>query len=546
MWQSFVATGYRDVLTRLVELATSAYFPNGYDIDASPGVGLLVLTGGSGYTEDDVLTISHPSGLAPCQFVVGVDDVDPTHPITRIKRIINGGSFSNRIATVSVVVAGTGYAVGDVVQVLGGVFTNAAKVQITSISGGGGTGPATGVQLFEDGGSYVTPPPLPASTSSSIGLGTGTGMKLNMTLQGVIVAPYTALGGSGSGAQFTGGLSFSGWTALRNANNFSFNGVLDEKEVVLQGVAAAGQVPPIVGIRTGTHTGPNTKFLSFTGFTAFDPSSSYDAQPNAINSAPSTTAGQYVSVMPAGTTIQCWVSGTQRALFGVIRADGPSRTVYHSYYVGLLDPFGTATENPYPMVVMASHNSTSCTADLSNGEGDFDLSGLTECYRHGGRSGPCVAWSQTGVAWVELFNASATAGVPPWGTINQDHVVFPVGKPQNQTVDTTADYIVEDGGWAGWSTICRADGDTATILLKPSPDASGNAQVLFPVLVIFAAEGFPLGALNNVFWASAVKADGTSIAPEDTFTVSGSTVYRVFQNGGRTKSYSFFAMREGR
>lgn len=552
MFQSFAATGYRDLATRIVQLATSGYFENGYNTDTPSGLVVAPGGGGTGYTDGDVLTISHPSGLAPCQFIVGTDGAGH---IIIIKQIINGGAFQNRIATVAVNAGGTGYAVDDVLGIIGGLATNPAKVKVTSVSGGA----VTGVVLFEDGGSYVTAPPTTACpTTKAIGTGNGTGCTLNLTLQGVLTAPYNAggvvSGGSGTGAVFNGSLTFAGWTVLRSVNNFSFNSVLDEKEIVLQGSALSGQVPALVGIRTGTNGsgGSLRHFLSFTGFTAFDALSLYNDQPNAINPQPSTTAGQYISVLPAATTIQCWIGGNSRMLRGIVRNDGGSATVYHSYYVGLLDAFGTATENPYPMVVMASHNAIDVAADSISGltnAADGMISGITECYRDTtvGRSGPCVMWSQKDVAWVEVFNGGDVtgSGPPPWATIGEDRTVWPVGKTKQPATDTKADLIVDDGGWASWNTVCRADGSDPTMFLRPTPDVQGNIQVLFPVLVIDALNGYPVGALNNVYWVSGVKTDGTLIAPEDTFSISGAR-FRVFRNAARTKAYSYFAMMEGK
>lgn len=550
MWQSFTSSGYRDLATRIVELATSGYFENGYD--GSTPTGLIASSVGSGYTDGDILTITHNSALAPCQFSIS----SIAGAITGIKQILNGGAFQNRIATVSVNVGGTGYAVNDIVLVGSGHYppipatdgaaTNPAKVRVTSVS----SGVVTGVALFEDGGSYITAPPTTACiTNSSIGNGTGTGLKLNLTLQGVIgTTGIAATGGSGTGAIFMGSLTFAGWTVLKSVNNYHLNSVTDEKEIILQGSAGAGQVPALVGIRTGTNGSGGTlrNFLSFTGMTAFNSSSSYDAQPNAINPTPSTTGGQYISVLPASTTVQCWIGGNQRMLRGVIRNDGAA-TVYQSYYVGLLDSFGTAIENPYPMVVMASHNAIDVAADSISGltsAADGMISGITECFRHTGRSGPCVAWSQQHVAWVEVWNGGATSGSPPY-TINEDYVVWPVGKTKQQADDTKADLIVADGGWASWATFCRATGEDPTLLMKPSPAVTGAQQIGHAVTMIAALDGHPLGTLNNVYWFSGTKADGTSIAPEDTFSVD-IVKYLVFQNAARTKPYSFFAMRIGR
>jgi hypothetical protein len=56
------------------------------------------------------------------------------------------------------------------------------------------------------------------------------------------------------------------------------------------------------------------------------------------------------------------------------------------------------------------------------------------------------------------------------------------------------------------------------------------------------------GELDNVFWFSGTKSDGTTVSAEDFFrdTVSGK-IYRVFPNGTQgvaAKPYQFFCMAE--
>ena len=537
MWQPFVASGYRDVSQKMVQLATSGSFATG---------GLGVTNGGSGYTDGDILTISHASGVFPCTFAVNVSG----GVIVGIKRIITGGCFANRVTSAAVNAGGTGYAVNDVVGILTGLASEPAKLIVTSVS----SGVVTGVSIFEGGGSYAAStgsgaPNLTACpTTRFIGTGSGTGLTVNITMQAILIPiGIVPTGGTGSGGTFGGTITSSGWTVLRSVNNYSLNTVNDEKEIVLFGTAQTGQEAPILGIRTGTNGsgGSLRHFLAFSPMTDFNGLSSYDTQLNILNPVPSTSAGTYLPILPASSSIQCYFSCSGRAIRIVSRADGGTTTVYHAAGYGAQQPFGTATENPAPFVLFGSASSVAIAADSNS---QLDISGPTECFKNSGRAGPFYFWSQATTSWVEFFNSSAASGSPPF-TISQSNVMWPVGKPLNQTDDTKADYIVENGGWASYGSFCRADGGSpATLSLKPTPYSGGNAQTVHPACLILAASGAFLCALENIYWVSGIKEDGSSIAPEDTFTFTvGPTqsVFRVFPNGSRTLGYSWFCMQEG-
>jgi hypothetical protein len=561
MYQEFNCTGtgtaYRDFHAKLIQLATSGYF--------GP-TNLAVTNGGNNYTDGDVLTIHDAggSGLFDCTFAVNVQPISGGKgPVVGIKRILNGGAFSNRLGSATINAGGTGYAVGDILQLgdgttnsaTSGIPTEPAKVKVATISGGGGTGPVTSVTVFNGGGSYAgatapnSPPLTACATISSIGLGTGTGCTLNLTMIPVLIPiGLTPSGGTGTGATFGGSLAFSGWSVLRSKHNYSFNSVTDESEVILQGTAQANQETPIVGFRTATHTTSTRNFIAFTAFSAYNSLSSYDAQPNAINPAPIVTpaGGQYVSFIPSGTgssSVPCFISGSPRSLRGVIKNAGATTTTYQSFYLGLLNPYGTALENPWPMVVMGSHNDWQATAADSNVGNS--ISGITECFRDTTQnSGPCVAWSQANVAWVEVYNAGAAPGSPPY-TVNHARGVAPVMDPQNETTNTKADYIVEDGAWASGLTFTRATGQGPTRLLKPTPSALGLTSLLLPVTVIFATEGYVVGTLDGVFFVSGYKDDaGTVISPEDLFVI-GTQTFKAFPNGSRVGGGSWFVLQMG-
>lgn len=526
MWQNPTVASYREILQRIAELATSKHIS-----------ALVVNAGGAGYTDGDVLTITHAGATLPCTFVVGVT----AGAVTSIKRIVQGGAFSNRLATVAINAAGTGYAANDIVRLTTGTYRQYGKAKVTTVGGGGA---ATAVAIFEGGGSYSSAPTATGgATNSDIGTGVGTGLTLNTTMTGLIgTSGIAATGGTGAGATFDLTLTDTGWTALEDRNDYSLNSVTDEKQVVLEGTPGASEETPLVGFRSGTNGSGGTlrHFLALTAFTAYNPGSAYDAQANAINPAPTTTAGNLIGCVPTDTTIVCWFSISSRKIAGVVRADGSTVTAYHSFYAGLLQPFGTATENPYPMVLMATYNGSAIAADAVS---QLDLSGITECFNNSSRTGPSYVWDQANVAWQQLENADAASGSPPF-TQRNAYVVFPVGAMLLNTQTNDVDVIVDDGPIPFHSTVCRNTGAASTFQIKPTPNTTADIQPIFPVTVVFGTGLLVHGDLENVYWVSGTKTGGTTIAPEDTFTI-GNDVYRVFPNAARTESYSFFVMKEG-
>lgn len=80
--------------------------------------------------------------------------------------------FASSPFTIQVGHAGTGYAVGDMVLLVGGTFTSPAALTVTAVGGGGAV---TGLSLLYPG-TYTASPSLPVSTSG----GTGTGLEVRI------------------------------------------------------------------------------------------------------------------------------------------------------------------------------------------------------------------------------------------------------------------------------------------------------------------------------------------------------------------------------
>lgn len=77
----------------------------------------------------------------------------------------------------TIAAAGTVYAVGDTGTIAGGTAGKLAIYQVTAISGGGGTGPVTGIKIISGGSGYTAAVGV-ATTATT---GTGTGLTITTT-----------------------------------------------------------------------------------------------------------------------------------------------------------------------------------------------------------------------------------------------------------------------------------------------------------------------------------------------------------------------------
>jgi hypothetical protein len=133
--------------------------------------------------------------------------------------VLTGGGGVNAsaectLAAVSATVqaAGSGYSVGDLLTVLGGLSTSAAQASVATVDGGGGV---LSITLFSLSGRYTEVPANPVSTSG----GGGSGCKLTVTWGvgrvtvltvggGYTTVPTVSFsGGGGTGAAATGAIT---------------------------------------------------------------------------------------------------------------------------------------------------------------------------------------------------------------------------------------------------------------------------------------------------------------------------------------------------
>ena len=521
-WQKTTAASYRAVLQNIVEMATSKHIS-----------AVAINTAGTGYVVGDILTITHAGAAQDA--TVEVLTVGGSGDITSVT-LRNMGAFSNRIATVAVNAGGTGYAVNDILQIQGGTYTQMGKAKVTSVSGG----VVTGVSLFESGGAYSAAPGLTGASTVGIGPSTYAGnddCTLDLTMTGLIgTTGISATGGTGSGATFNLTLTDTGWTAVRDKHDYSFNSVNDEKEVVLEGTVSSGDVP-FLGFRSFTAIdGANTRYgILLAGMASHNPTLSFGSNlhfgPGA--GTPGDSGHSYLPIINQSNDM--WLSITGRRIITVVKNQGGSILSYQTIYMGLLNPYGTATENPWPMYISGSTSDYNVPPDA----GTNNVTGPTEVVAPG--TSPVWFFHPTTYTWTQVKNSSGTGEF-------QDYVVYPIGNPKVPST-TDPDFCAQSNAATIPAGIAKNDRTAATYQLRPTPMTGGDLFVLFPATLVRTPnianniETDVHGELDNIFWISASKDDGTKLTAEDTITQSGIR-YRIFPNAHNTRRYSYFCMRE--
>jgi len=536
-WQAettAASSAYRDFLTSLVAVATSKHIS-----------AVVINAAGTGYVAGDMLTITHAGAYHDC--ILEVLTVGGSGEVLTVA-IRKGGAFSNRLASAVVNAGGSGYVVGDVLEVQGGTSTEKAKVQVATLSG---SAVAT-VNVFETGGAYSVAPGLTGAVTAGIGPAAFAGddaatLDLTMTSE-VGTTGIAATGGSGASATFDLTLTATGWSAERNTNERTENSITDEKEVVLVGTPASGD-SPYVGFFTYTATsGLDTRYgIACFGMVAFNPSLALSAQPGIgpLAGVTGSSEGSHIPIHEAAR--EWWLSITAVKIAGVIRTTDAT-VAYASFYVGFGNRYGSATTNPYPMFIGASSQTANQAPDSAN------LTGLSECFRASStQSGPMYFRRKSDAAWAQVTNGNNVTTPAQL----DDNVMWPVCSLQEvNTASVPEQQMAEDG------PVMLSDGRIGSNIranvsnrLLPAPDTGDDWFVLWP-LTVLATNGSQSNDVNlevvceldNVYWFGGSTSAAATVSPEDYFDdpVTG-TRYRIFPNGTQgiaARPYQFFCMAE--
>lgn len=540
MWQTETVESsntYREFLTSIVACATS------YHVSA-----VAVNAAGSGHAVGDVITITHNSAYHPLRLEVTGETAGAIDTV----RINTAGAFAERVASAVVGdAAGSGYAVGDILEVQDGVgaSTCKAKFEVATLAG---SAVAT-VTLFEDGGAYTTTPTIDEAATVGIGPAGFAGddaCTLDLTME-PLITPLTGVAqssttGTGINATFDLTLTHSGWAAQHNKNELTTNGVDDEKEVVLLGTVTSGDAP-YIGFQSYTQTsGAETRYgIACFGMTAFNSALALSAQPGIgpLAWALGSTSGSHIlCTEEVAEGNLWWISVTGRRICGCIRGNisGESDS-YHTFYVGLGNQFGPVTTSPYPMIVAASSN------EANRRTSDSDSTGLSEALQNPSGGGPIYYMRKSDLNWVTVRNAIAPS------TVKQEEIMWPMG-----TMGEAAgvDLLVEDDNYKRLADGTVGSNIRANVAnhIYPAPGANDEYPLL-PLTIISwggsstnSVDTTIVAELDGVFWTGGTTDAGASFTSEDYISNSSTGKrYRAFPSSTASLSsrrYLFMVMRE--
>lgn len=413
-----------------------------------------------------------------------------------------------RAARVAVVAGGTGYSVNDRFTINGGTFTEAAEFEVKTVSGGAVTS---------------AEPVVPGSINDSEQSG-----HYSVAPTGTLTT--TTTNGSGSGCTVTAEF---------------------EQELIMQG-EGSGSDDITVGIKTfqwEDETGFNTTYnWALFGMSNYNSGLDFWDQSNISDGFTTTpaadpdlqeTRGAFVPLRDTDGSfpITFWFYITERAIKCVFKVEGSLTTAYASMYLGYLNPLGTTTELPFPMLVGGcSHRKTVWYADQT----PYITSPVMA---DGGQNkGPCWAYESTSGDWYSICNSELTEnGVSRSNAI--DSWMYPGGE-HSQLPDTTGADIVATG-WGDWADFIPPSGvpGAAAAEMYPTEDSGGDIYWLVPVVAALTDNSpniyLVYGEQQDVYWVGRAGA----LTSEDTITI-GTDVYRVFQSGNRTDEFSYFAIKE--
>ena len=528
------ATDVRDLLTKLVAFATSQHVAT-----------VAINNGGTGgtYVVGDVVTLTDASAYLDARFEVLT--VSAGQILTM--RIQDSGAFAIRASSATVGTGGSGYVVGDILQVQGGSAREEAKFEVATLSG---SAVAT-VTLFETGGAYSS---TPSNDAATLGIGPSTfagddACELTVTYGSLIgTTGLSVTGGGGSGATVDITLAETGWDASeRNTNDRLITTFDLQKQVTFKGDASGKTNKPFFSIRTRVdESGVIDRFnLELNGQITHNASLDVDSQ-----LLPSTSV-----FMPGNEDelqdIDFWISADDQRIFMVTNINpGAGSTddgVYMHLYAGYLDTFATESEDPYPMMVFAS----SRTANVDPAVASQSITGISECVAPTASTAPCYYYRAEDSSWVNVFNSQNLSA-----SQEVTNGMFPLC--QVPIIDSTSfrSYNVSAPGpisfYTGIGSTSRA---SPSVRYMPIP---GTTPVHLPIpLTIISRPGDAApsatldtvrGQVRGVYWISASTGTGSTPATitdfSEDFVTIGSDRYRVFHTHVHTQLYHYICVLE--
>ena len=382
---------------------------------------------------------------------------------------------------------GSGYSVNDILTVSGGTQTAQAKFKVTAVS----SGAVTAVSL-DTKGNYSVIPTNPVSTTG----GGGTGATLTVTWQSVQPFPNKViiLDGSGSGSDHV-----------------------------------------YVGIRTfddaGGNGARNWELAGFTGYNAASPwTTNPGISPGRWDGVGSAQDGNYVPLTNASITYWLVSSGRRIAMVAKIGS------TYVNMFLGWINPFATAAQYPYPMLVMGCSSLWNRLYSSSV----IEFSGMVDPISVGTSSAGPGHIRDPGGTWRSVANSGGAASNR---VKRQDLVVYPCGTPSLAGLPL-ADVCVATPNW-DVTDFVPGDGSPGTVNLRfaQNPDSPNDKTCLFPTMIIGVTTVQQMyGEMPDVYWISALGTVANLVSEDG--LLFGNETLRVFQNCNRTDLHAHFALKE--
>jgi hypothetical protein len=537
------ATSAHDLINKVVSFRTSRHVAT-----------VVINNGGTGgtYVVGDIVTLTHAGAHLDAKFEVLT--VSAGQILTM--RIHSSGAFGDRVnGSVTISAGGTGYAVGDIIELDSGSSRCKAKLQVDTLSG---SAVAT-ASLFEDlgtggGGVYSTLPTYPSATTAVGPDGAaGTGCTITMGgSTGIIGTTGLAVtGGGGTGATVDITLAETGWTVdSRNTNDRTINSIDNEKSVVLVGDATGWTNKPFTALLSGTATsGLDTRhFILSLAMIAHNPGLDLSVQtgrsPGLTDETTFAVGGSYILCSQdtgAGTDeMDFWMKADDLHFSMITQLDENAAVsdngIYIQHYAGLLNRIGTETESPYPIYTFGSSRAFNIDPTV----GSDDVTSLTENRMQG--TGCGWVWDNGDQVYKNIQNDNAS-GTPTFEEI----ICTPCGRPRVESSNTT-DKVVAIGTLQMSLQVFELDRGATVLVLRKIP-GTVDEFFLWPLTLRrqdsstpSAADDRLYGQLRGVFWIEADDGTGNRIVnfSEDYVTVSGDR-YLVFHNHTHTSAYQYLA-----
>lgn len=538
------ATDYRDGTTKWITMMTSRHMEL-----------VVINAGGTGYVVGEVITVTHAGAYLDFRAEVMAESAGVVTELL----ITSSGAFADRIASVAVDGGGTGYSVGEILEIQGGSSREPGKAIVDTES----AGVITAVSVFETGGVYSTPPGLSGAATLGIGPNAFAGddaATLDLTMTGIVgdTALATTASASGTGLTVDVTLVESGWSVDgRNTNSYVNDTFTDEKTCVLVGDAAGRTNKPYVAFQTSALvTGPDTRYATVIfAMAAHNPAIPIHLQANispVYNVSTGALANNIPQVLWNENQVQendFWITVDDTRAAGVVNINPGAGTTddgkYFQWHTGLLDIYGTELEQPYSMFTFGSAILIQINPDLQN----TLITSMAEMMgAFGAANSSGFFFSPQDVIWYPIINTID-------GTLTaRSRIMYPMGRPFGQGGSPDGDSIAGEGPletWADWSTLNR--GSSANLLLPVFSDSQPQI-FLWPLNVMqkfstpLVGRDGPIGEVRGVYWLSATDENGDQITnfSEDFITIGtgpGSR-YRVFHNHVHTDRYQYIAIRE--